>query len=630
MLDEKHSAAIEAILFGTSDAPGWLSTSVHDCQSRYAGLSLTEEFQSAINAFDVAAEKKPFELFVVGEGKFGKSTLVNCLLGEELSRVRVLPETRCFLRYVLTGQVATVARFYVRPKKGMHDWLIKALGAGRSVPELYQVTEHDVELSRAKELLAEEVARLDAGGYDPAILEVERDVKRSMRSAFQSAVRIVDTQGLDQLFPDELKKKSAGLSDASSRDLFIEWMNTTPRGKYLEWQFRRCDSVLWCVSAVRIGSAATEAALRYFSSYSKKIIVALTSIDRIPTKVGALDRVLTRASELYGDHVADICPVNGQQAWEAIASGDENALKKSGFSGLTNSIEEICTSQGNKVRNLSRYFAIRRTEHQYRDSLRSLHSAYQELDSRYKKDNRSIENDRDKAKKAIVSAINELFSATSLDVMSRIEQVSLSDDQFDAESKVGFKLAGKAVTAEILDVINNGVIPGLVRTGEAIAPYALPSFDADGQVAGSLVRVDFQSPKSRWRDPSKPFSFSLEGEWFKSTFLKIREFFGSDKARAERIALEYQRQSGLASEFRKHWKSHHSDTVDAVLVEVDRLYEELFIELRRVMSRVEKEAGGPLPIACAKIETALAAFAVLPAVSNGVVRAIERARHKVA
>lgn len=630
MLDDKHAAAVEAALFGSSEAPQWLSSSVLDCQARYSGLSLTEEFQSAINAFDLRSEKKPFELFVVGEGKFGKSTLVNCLLGEELSRVRVLPETRCFLRYVLKEHPVRVARFYVRPKKGMHDWLVKALGKGRSVPDLYRVSEHEVGLVEAKGILAEEIARLDGGSYDPAILEVERDVKGTGRSAFRSEVRIVDTQGLDQLFPDELKRKAAGLSEASSQELFIEWMNTTPRGKYLEWQFRRCDSVLWCVSAKRIGSAATAAALRYFSAYSKKIIIALTAIDLVAKKDGDLDRLLARAYELYGQHVADICPVNGQHAWEAIVSNDPDAIAASGFPTLIDSIDAICISQGNKVRNLSRYFAIRRTERQYRKSLCTLHATYKELDGRYKLERRNIERSRDKAKEAVVPIIRDLFSELRKKVIERIGEVSLADDQSDAERKVGFSGAVKSASAAIYGVINDGIIPTLAKIGDAIAPYSLPSFDADGQVSGSLIRVEFQSPRTKWKDPSPPFSFSLESMWGTEAWLKFREFFGSKKAREQRLELELQRRSQLTSVFREHWNTHLSETSKAVLVEIDRLYEVVLNELERVLSRIEKEAGGPLPIAGKKIEAALAAFAVLPAVSNGMVRAIERARNRIA
>lgn len=629
MLDKNHAAALEAALFGRVEAPGWLSSSVRDCQARYSELSLTEEFQSAIKAFDIRADVKPFELFVVGEGKFGKSTLVNCLLGEELSRVRVLPETRCFLRYVLKGTPAQVARFYVRPKKGMHDWLIKVLGSGRTVPDLYRVSEYEVNLLDAKRILAEEIARLDGGNYEPAILEVERDVMRSGRSAFRNEIRIVDTQGLDQLFPDELKKKTAGLSESTSQELFIEWMNTTPRGKYLEWQFRRCDSVLWCVSAVRIGSAATAAALRYFSAYSKKIVIALTAVDRVAKNDADLNRLLARAHELYGPYVADIRPVNGSRAWEAIVSNDAAAIVDTGFLALVNSIDEICVSQGNKVRNLSRYFAIRRTERQYRSALRTLHATYKELDARYKQDRRTIEKSRDRAKEATGPLVRKIFSEISSEIATRIGLIVLSDDQSDAESKVGFSSAGRSAAAAIRDVISSELIPDLTRVGNAIAPYSLPSFDADGRVAGSQIRVQFHTPRTSWNSPISLFSFSLESLWGKSTWLAIKAFFGSKRALEERLALEQQRRNQLSTEFRKHWNAHLSMTSKGVLAEIDRLYEILLTELDTVLRRVEKEAGSPLPVAKKKIEGALAAFAVLPAVSNGMVRAIERARNRV-
>jgi GTPase SAR1 family protein len=625
--DEQHCAAIETYMFGTAEAPEWLASSVRDCQSRYQGLSLTEEFQSAVNAFAIAPERKPFELFVVGEGKFGKSTLVNCLLGEELSRVRVLPETRCFLRYVLKDEPSRMARFYVRPKQGVHDWLLKRLGAGRTVPELYQVSEHEVGLAEAKGILAEETKRLDSGGYDPAVLEVERDVKRNARSAFQSEVRVVDTQGLDQLFPDELKKQTAGLSEISSQKLFIEWMNTTPRGKYLEWQFRRCDSVLWCISAKRIGSAATAAALRYFSAYSKKIVIALTAVDLVAKKDGDMERLLARAEQLYGDYAIAICPVNGRKAWEALTCQANDELDACGFSKLVTTIESICISQGNRVRNLSWYFAIRRTERQYRNSLRVLHRAYEELDARYKLDRRNLERARSDAIEAMTPVLRDLFAEICDGIVERTGQVSLSDDQSDAERKVGFSLAGKSASSAVTRHINDMTIPQLIKVGGAIAPYSLPSFDADGQVSGSLLRVEFQPPRTILKEPSLPFSFSLESMWGKAVWLKFCELFGSKKALTERMELERQRRGELTAEFRKHWNSYHAAMARAVTEQIERLYEIPLKELDRVFARVEREAGGPLPAAAKKIKTALASVAVQPVISNGMIRAIERVRH---
>ena len=83
-----------------------------------------------------------FELFVVGEGKFGKSTLVNCLLGEEQSKVRGLPETRCFLRYVVTDNPSNKVRLFLRAQPGVHDWILSKVGSGRRVKELYEILEY--------------------------------------------------------------------------------------------------------------------------------------------------------------------------------------------------------------------------------------------------------------------------------------------------------------------------------------------------------------------------------------------------------------------------------------------------------------------------------------------------------
>src|SRR5437764_1785216 len=92
---QAHRIEVERILFDTPDGstPAWLSRRFEDCQRTYSGVRTTSEFQSAIRGF-AASQNRPFELFVVGEGNFGKSTLLNALLGEQASKIDSLPETR--------------------------------------------------------------------------------------------------------------------------------------------------------------------------------------------------------------------------------------------------------------------------------------------------------------------------------------------------------------------------------------------------------------------------------------------------------------------------------------------------------------------------------------------------------
>ncbi len=211
--DKSHYRNLERALFapGGTAVPEWLMEGVRECQDRYADIKLTDQFKAAINSFDDEGAPKPFELFVVGEGKFGKSTIVNCLLGEEQSKVHGLPETRCFLRYVVSDRPSDKARVYLRAKRGVHDWILERAGRGVPVKELFDLLEHTVSLKTARELLDGEIDRLDGAGYEPAIYEIERDVLRTQHTAFRNPIRVVDTQGLDQLFPDELRRSDQGM-----------------------------------------------------------------------------------------------------------------------------------------------------------------------------------------------------------------------------------------------------------------------------------------------------------------------------------------------------------------------------------------------------------------------------------
>ena len=136
---ELHRSAVENIFFlnAGGNTPIWLTRQADACSRRYGDLRLIPEFRSALNAFSDNTFK-PFELFVLGEGKFGKSTLVNAMLGEARSKSRGLPETRCFLRYVITDKPRNTTRMYLRLQRDTHDWINRLVGQGKAVPDLFE------------------------------------------------------------------------------------------------------------------------------------------------------------------------------------------------------------------------------------------------------------------------------------------------------------------------------------------------------------------------------------------------------------------------------------------------------------------------------------------------------------
>lgn len=628
---EKHYRELERLLFAPEFGrePQWLIKSVKNCQQRYSGIALTDQFKAAINAFDSENTSKPFELFVVGEGKFGKSTLVNCLLGEEQSKVRGLPETRCFLRYVVTDQPKGTARFYLRTQKGIHDWLLARVGKGRPVKELFEILEHEVDANVARELLETELSRLDQGNYEPAIYEIEKDIKQSSRTIFSNSIRVVDTQGLDQLFPDELKHTTKGLSDETTSERFIQWMNNSPRGKHLEWQFRRCDAVLWCVNAKRLGSAATAASLKYFSSYSKKIIIALTNID-IAKNDNDRMRLLERAEKFYGAESSQIVPINGQAAWDGLINNTEHKLLSSGFEALVRVLTHTCETEGLKVRNIARYSGLRQTELQYRMALRVLSDDYAELMTKYKLDVSRVKGALETELSDLRRKINQTGNNAVAAIHAKVSLITTGDDPSDVERKLGIYVESAKLESFIRHMFENEVIRNVASQSSKTSPYQLPAFDADGNRAGNKasVRPELVSLSLKLGVPA--FQFRLNG-WDKwkdigdAVWGGIAGIFSESERQAARNRIEQRRkdrQNHVKHEFNSGWQNHMCASIKNAEDEATRQYKALFDAIDRVYERIERHAGGSVTSAKTCIDKSLKEISVQPVFNSHLHKAL--------
>ena len=432
-LETQHYAELKNTLFSSSDGnPNWLKKQANDCAVRYGQFRLIPQFNSAINAF-VNKTIKPFELFVLGEGKFGKSTLVNALLGEELSKVKGLPETRCFLRYEITDEIKTDVQIFMRLKPNMHDWIVNLVGyQGESVDDLFEIKKYHVKNDTVKHILKEESRLLGQNnGYESAVYEVQRFVNLTHRTSFPAGVRIVDTQGLDQLFPEDLKRITLkNIFMPKSKELFLDWMSNTSRGKHLEWQYRRCDAVLWCINAKRLGSAATEASLAYFSQYPKKIIIAITNIDLVARNDKDLNRILEKAKQKYGYIATAIIPVNGKDALQGVLSNNLDVIAQSGLAALKKSLFDACVNEGAQTRSISRYLGLRETELQFRRALFKMKEELIKFKNKYDSDINLVNKTRQSSIFNCDAWVNKESNELVSTIRSRIRTVDLKDDHF--------------------------------------------------------------------------------------------------------------------------------------------------------------------------------------------------------
>jgi hypothetical protein len=615
-----HLERLERILFTDPDGtPPWLREAPRDCIDRYSKIQLTDQFKAAINAFDDEDNPKPFELFILGEGKFGKSTIVNCLLGEELSKVQGLPETRCFHRYIFKDNPSDYTNLFLRTKPVMHDWITSKLGKGKTVKELFEILEYQASHSLARELVKKDVLKQEKGGYEQAIYEIERDVKRNDFSHFKREIRVVDTQGLDQLFPDDIKTAIQS-NEVSSRESCHKWMRDTPRGLHLEWQFRRCDAVLWCINSKRLGSAATLEYLSYFSDYSKKIVIALTHID-IARSCRDRERLLAKAVEKYSQYSETILPVNGKAAWESIVKRDHSGYRDSGMHDLVDKLIETCDKDGVRVRNIARYKGLRQTEKQYRNALDILRKDYIALVKKHSQDIKLVENNLDKTKRKILRIAIKRGSVVLKEILSGVILITLKDDINEAENKLKINSKSRIFKDYIFDVLDNVLLPELSSLNDQITPYQVPSFDADGERSGHAfshyvdtlhITFDINLPTPR---------LQLSSLWDRLAD-KFDSFLGlfSDEAKRRKQQRVIDLQNGIHNKLLVSWESFLQEVEISIGDETDRQYENLLDSIHKVMEKITSDAGGTLPQTIKKIEDALSGVAVPNVLINKLIK----------
>ena len=612
-LQTRHRSAVENILFAnpSGETPPWLVRQAEACSSQYGGFRLIPEFRSALNAFSDNTFK-PFELFVLGEGKFGKSTLVNAMLGEERSKSRGLPETRCFLRYVITDHPRSSSRMFLRLQRGTHDWIRAKVSHGKAVPDLFEIDEYDVDGEVAGQILREEASRLDGGNYAPAVYEAERDHKKTSRCIFPSGVRIVDTQGLDQLFPDDLQKLGRNSDDPDITRRFLDWMSNTPRGKHLEWQFRRCDAVLWCVNAKRIGSAATEASMKYFSSYSKKIIIALTNIDLVARKDGDVERLLKKAQEKYGHFARVILPVNGQLALESAIAEDLHGIHKSGLAALAEALTKVCVLDAAKTRSTSRYFGLRKTETQFRNALSQLESELSNLLIKHRADIKLTDREKADELQAMSQWLDKQIKSHTSEVIAKIYLINLSDDRNSCMDKMGVSAMSSGLQNLVGSYFHKTLVPRILHFVGQIKPYKLPLFDAEGERCGDICAIDVEISR-----PSTPaltlwLRVSLEDElftraqlWFRKKMLGFFSEQAKQSALAEEQRLIYERQEYVFREFTSQWGKCVEEWVTIIFQQYAEMYSPIYVALAQIKDRVESFEEEPIEATVKKINVAL-------------------------
>lgn len=244
------------ILF--EDSVGWLYNTANS-KSPIFDYPKLNHHKRVFDHYIVNYQEK-LNIFIVGEGNFGKSSLINAIVKGEVAHVNFLPTTWCIHKYKSSQSKAVL---YFEEEKEKHTTISQA----------------------EKYLGQEEEKSKNNKAYKSSLREIDWYFDEY---PILKEFNIIDTPGLAQL--------RTILSDRS-----------------IEEYYYKADSVLWLLDAGRINSESTLKAIKQVSRFSKKIIGVLNKCDKLSPE--AQKRALDEAYRTFGDYCVSIVPVSARNGF---------------------------------------------------------------------------------------------------------------------------------------------------------------------------------------------------------------------------------------------------------------------------------------------------------------------------
>lgn len=274
--------------------------------------------------------KNPFLLFVIGSGNYGKSTLINALLNQNIVETNDIPNTWKLDEFIMADD-EKIEIYYTDKEKDiisidkgkyiLNNEEYKFKQSKKYISSIIKEYKKNKDIS-TKELKEYKIKLEEKYLYESNIEKVKYYLKKG---SILNDFIIVDTPGLNQTL---LK-------------------NTLNR---MKTYYEKADGVIWLIDASNVVSSETSKLINEinyideFYKTKKNKIAVVNKIDIIKKEnIANLAKVRRRITEIYGSEFEDIVYVSAKEALNGFLNNDYELVKKSNIEGLYNSINENFT-----------------------------------------------------------------------------------------------------------------------------------------------------------------------------------------------------------------------------------------------------------------------------------------------
>lgn len=371
---------------------------------------------------------EPFLLFIVGMGKFGKSTLVNSLIGREVADIDVLPKTWKIDIFEAQGKNESgkvKIRFdngnvknYTRDKaiKYIENEEIKREESEIEIQEKLNILGKKLKTVEAKEELKDKLYQNIL--YRSPINEVHWPCEVDDISLLNK-FRIVDTPGLWQEVDGE--KTNEDLRD----------------------YYHKADGVLWMLDANVLASRESKKMIEELEKHLAmvggkvdNVIAVLNRIDLVKRgNEENVDRVITKAREIYNDTFIDIVPVSAKEAIDGLKNNDFITYTSSGLPKLRASIDSNFSRRASKIKCNSKLNGLKGYLNDIIQIITTYNKRLLKDNAKRKKLNKFKDNELNKLSRDIKNMIGKILDDYSNMVSSNIELKAEKLFDFDEDSK---------------------------------------------------------------------------------------------------------------------------------------------------------------------------------------------------